>query len=51
MSAAKVSQPPNPARPLTEGLAEVRVMRGLWFGLLIAVTFWLILALLVIAVL
>ena len=50
MSATKEVQRAQPARALTDELAEARTMRGVWFGLLIAVPFWIVLVLLFIAV-
>lgn len=50
MSATELARPPQTAFPVTDEFAEVRTIRGLWFGLLIAVPCWAILALLFIAV-
>ena len=50
MSATELAGPPQTAFPVADEFAEVQTMRGLWFGLLIAVPCWVILALLLIAV-
>ena len=50
MSATKVVRRPQSALPLTDEFAEAQHLRGLLFGLLIAVPCWLILALLFLAV-
>jgi hypothetical protein len=47
--AKELARPPQIALPVTDEFAEVLTMRGLWFGLLIAVPCWFILALLFVA--